>query len=83
MGAGRGTRYRRRADFIRSWPIEGLQEEIVWREVVAGVPPFAGAIENVRHILNYAMTEMVNNAIDHSARLRRTSRRVDAPLAVV
>jgi anti-sigma regulatory factor (Ser/Thr protein kinase) len=66
VGAGRGTRYRRRADFVGSWPIEGLQEEVVWREVVAGVPAFADAIDNVRHILNYALTEMVNNAIDHS-----------------
>jgi hypothetical protein len=65
-GAGRGTRYLRRADFIRTWPIDGLQEENVWREVAAEVAAFSGAAGNVRHILNYAMTEMVNNAIDHS-----------------
>ena len=43
---------------------EGLQEDIVWREVFA--PAVAHLPENVRDIWRYGVTEMVNNAIDHS-----------------
>jgi hypothetical protein len=43
---------------------EGLQEDLVWRRdfqpLVADLP------ENVRDIWHYGVTEMVNNAIDHS-----------------
>jgi anti-sigma regulatory factor (Ser/Thr protein kinase) len=48
----------------RSFPREGLQEDVVWRE------HFASAVvdlpENVRDIWHFAVTEMINNAIDHS-----------------
>lgn len=44
---------------------EGLQEDVVWRRdffpLVADLP------ENVRDIWHYGVTEMVNNAIDHSS----------------
>jgi anti-sigma regulatory factor (Ser/Thr protein kinase) len=46
------------------YPREGLQEDVVWRELVA--PVVAACPENVRNIWHYAATEMINNAIDHS-----------------
>ncbi len=65
-GAGRGTRYVRNADLERRYPLEGLEEDYVWREVSAGLPAIDSAEPNVRSILTYAFTEMLNNAIDHS-----------------
>lgn len=47
-----------------TYPIPGLSEDIVWREVCA--PMVADLPENVRDIWHYGITEMVNNAIDHS-----------------
>ncbi|MCU0834935.1 MAG: DUF4325 domain-containing protein [Chromatiaceae bacterium] len=46
------------------FPREGLEEDVVWREVVA--PHVADLPENVRNIWHYGATEMINNAIDHS-----------------
>ena len=48
----------------RSYPRVGLQEDVVWRELV--VPRVAGLPENVRNIWHFGATEMINNAIDHS-----------------
>lgn len=42
-----------------------LQEDVVWRQHVA--PILAGVPANVFDICHYGITEMVNNAIDHSA----------------
>ncbi|MBA3364065.1 MAG: DUF4325 domain-containing protein, partial [Actinobacteria bacterium] len=66
MGAGRGSRYVRNADLEHRYALEGLQEDHVWREVSAALPAIDGAEPNVRSILTYAFTEMLNNAIDHS-----------------
>ena len=66
VGAGRGSRYVRNADLERRYALEGLQEDHVWREVSAALPAIGGAERNVRSILTYAFTEMLNNAIDHS-----------------
>jgi hypothetical protein len=52
------------AEAERTYPREGLQEDLVWRELVA--PVVARFPENVRDIWHYATTEMINNAIDHS-----------------
>jgi anti-sigma regulatory factor (Ser/Thr protein kinase) len=52
------------AEVSRRYPREGLQEDLVWRELVA--PVVAGLPENVRDVWHYAATEMINNAIDHS-----------------
>lgn len=49
---------------VHSYPREGLREDVVWQEVFA--PAVAGLPENVRDIWRYGVTEMVNNAIDHS-----------------
>ena len=48
----------------RRYPREGLQEDLVWRELIA--PVVARLAQNVRDIWHYAATEMINNAIDHS-----------------
>lgn len=49
---------------VRRYEREGLREDIVWREVFAPVVDVLP--ENVRDIWHYGVTEMVNNAIDHS-----------------
>ncbi len=66
QGGGRGTRYLRAVRFARRYPLAGLEEHLVWQEILAAVPEVSGASENVRSILGYAFTEMLNNAIDHS-----------------
>ncbi len=48
----------------RRYPLDGLQEDLVWRELVS--PVVARLSQNVRDIWHYAATEMINNAIDHS-----------------
>lgn len=45
--------------------LQGLQEHLVWRNDIA--PLFSELPENVRQIWQYGVTEMVNNAIDHSS----------------
>jgi hypothetical protein len=52
------------AEVQRRYPREGLQEDLVWRELIA--PVVAQLPDNVRNIWYYASTEMINNAIDHS-----------------
>jgi anti-sigma regulatory factor (Ser/Thr protein kinase) len=52
------------AEVERQYPREGLQEDLVWRELIA--PVVVRLTENVRNIWYYACTEMINNAIDHS-----------------
>jgi anti-sigma regulatory factor (Ser/Thr protein kinase) len=49
----------------RCYPREGLEEDLVWRELIA--PVVARLPQNVRDIWQYGTTEMVNNAIDHSS----------------
>ena len=48
----------------RRYPRDGLQEDVVWRELVS--PVVARLAQNPRDIWHYAATEMINNAIDHS-----------------
>lgn len=49
-----------------SWkfPLSGLREDIVWLENVAS--RLSDLPENVRDMWHYGVTEMINNAIDHS-----------------
>ena len=51
----------------RTYAREGLREDVVWREVFQ--PVVADLAENVVDIWRYGVTEMVNNAIDHSGSL--------------
>ena len=55
------------AEASRRYPREGLQEDLVWRELVS--PVVARFPQNVRDVWHYAATEMINNAIDHSGAL--------------
>lgn len=70
---------------IRSFIRDGLSEDSVWREVFA--PVVADLAENVRDIWRYGVTEMVNNAIDHSGSgqvhvgVRRTALHTEAWVA--
>lgn len=52
------------AEAEQSYPREGLQEDVVWRELIA--PLVAELADNVRNIWHHGSTEMINNAIDHS-----------------
>jgi anti-sigma regulatory factor (Ser/Thr protein kinase) len=52
------------AEAEQTFPQEGLDEYNVWLEVVK--PVVAVLPPNVSHIWQHAVTEMVNNAIDHS-----------------
>lgn len=69
-GVGRGVRYQLAvlASVQQSYERAGLSEDRVWRELVG--PQVADLPANVRDIWHYAVTEMVNNAIDHSGSAR-------------
>ncbi len=65
-GVGRGVRYQLALldDVRQVYERAGLSEDIVWREQIA--PRQTDLPPNVRDIWHYCVTEMVNNAIDHS-----------------
>jgi anti-sigma regulatory factor (Ser/Thr protein kinase) len=68
-GARRSSRYRLKAQRSSSYPLEGLSEHEVWateRVALREIDPDIVETPNLVKILNYAFTEMVNNAIDHS-----------------
>jgi hypothetical protein len=68
-GAGRGGRYRRRAQRQIVYLLQDLREDEVWSEEVFALRQMDLAVfdnPKVRQILNFVFTEMVNNAIDHS-----------------
>lgn len=54
--------YKRQA--VKSFPLEGLEEDLVWSQHFM---PFFSLRPNVLAIVNHGFTEMLNNAIDHSA----------------
>jgi len=64
-GATRGRQYSLVVDsHTRDYDLKGLEEHVVWRDFVrpllGDVPP------NVERIWQYGVTEMLNNAVDHS-----------------
>ncbi|MGH7651817.1 MAG: STAS-like domain-containing protein [Gemmatimonadaceae bacterium] len=64
-GSTRSRRYElSQMEVNRTFALAGLAEHDVWEEFVR--PYFAELRENVRRICQYGVTEMVNNAIDHS-----------------
>ena len=65
-GVGRGVRYQLKplAERRQEYPREGLHEDRVWTEVF--LPALRDLPDNVKDLWRYAVTEMVNNAIDHS-----------------
>jgi anti-sigma regulatory factor (Ser/Thr protein kinase)/biotin operon repressor len=65
-GATRSRKYELiQVEEQRSFPLEGLAEHDVWEEFVR--PYLSTLPDNVRSICQYGVTEMVNNAIDHSS----------------
>jgi len=67
-GRGRATRYRAaQTGFRRRYETESLEEHRVWEDVAQSIPAFATErSRRARDIAVYALTEMVNNAIDHA-----------------
>lgn len=66
IGAGRGRRYRRTLFSETTLETKGLQEDQVWKQLRSNVPELGQLNRNAERIANYAFTEMLNNAIDHS-----------------
>ena len=70
-GKGRASRYEKavspRVEELRfQYPLAGLNEDRVWKELRPQVFRTEGLPDNVERILHYSFTELVNNAIDHS-----------------
>lgn len=66
VGAGRGTRYVRPTLHVQM-PIRGLDEERVWDAISPALLTRFGFTDEARQRAHYAVTEMVNNAIDHAS----------------
>ena len=67
VGRGRATRYSVPTRTVeRRYRTEGLEEDAVWQELSASLPVFATFSSVARSVFAYAVTELVNNAIDHS-----------------
>ncbi len=64
-GAGRSARYHLR-QVRRRFKLQGLEESTAWREVATDIGRIRPLDGEARHSLDYAATEMINNAIDHS-----------------
>jgi anti-sigma regulatory factor (Ser/Thr protein kinase) len=67
-GKGRSVTYRLASSlpFARRYPLAVIAEDRVWNEIARDVEPLAGLSGAARSIFNYAFTEMLNNAIEHS-----------------
>ncbi|MGC1419587.1 MAG: DUF4325 domain-containing protein [Acidimicrobiales bacterium] len=68
-GNRRSTRYHLNAQRATTYPLDGLTEIEVWGSERIALRQFDPDIEEMptfRQVLNFAFTEMVNNAIDHS-----------------
>ncbi|CAD5366408.1 ArsR family transcriptional regulator [Rubrivivax sp. A210] len=65
-GTGAGVRYALAVtgQVQHSYARAGLSEDRVWQQLLA--PLVADLPENVRDVWRYGLTEMVNNAVDHS-----------------
>ncbi|CAM3818687.1 STAS-like domain-containing protein [Roseateles saccharophilus] len=65
-GHGAGVRYalRTTSEVQHSYERAGLSEQRVWQSLLA--PVVADLPENVRDVWHYGLTEMINNAVDHS-----------------
>jgi hypothetical protein len=66
-GTTRSRRYALRVTDSKkfNYYLEGLREDVVWRNDVASL--FSDLPANIRDIWQYGFSEMLNNAIDHSA----------------
>jgi hypothetical protein len=68
-GAGRAVSYRDSGGlpFVRRYPRAVIAEDRVWAEVATACRAVDELPKTARSILQYAFTEMLNNAIEHSA----------------
>ncbi len=68
-GKGRAARYLhfQPAALEYRYPLSGLSEDRVWAELSKKVACLQAITENVSRISGYAITELINNAIDHSS----------------
>ncbi|MGI8942054.1 MAG: STAS-like domain-containing protein [Actinomycetota bacterium] len=65
-GQGRSRSYLRSSFCDQTLATDGLQEDRVWRRLLEGQPEMTRLNDDAIAIANFAFTEMVNNAIDHS-----------------
>jgi anti-sigma regulatory factor (Ser/Thr protein kinase) len=66
-GKGRGAKYRLiSSGHLSTYPTKGLEEDAVWDDLLRCSPDVAALPENARSLFQYALTELVNNAVDHS-----------------
>jgi anti-sigma regulatory factor (Ser/Thr protein kinase) len=68
-GKGPATRYLKSegVPYEKEYPVSGLAEDRVWEELSKNAPLMQVLGNNVQRILTYVVTELVNNAIDHSS----------------
>lgn len=67
-GEGRGSRYvAAEPEWTLRYETAGLAEDRVWVAVAAAVPDIGGLSAPAEAVFHYALTELVNNAIDHSS----------------
>jgi anti-sigma regulatory factor (Ser/Thr protein kinase) len=65
-GRGRAVRYHANIVFHETFETAGLQEHLVWRQMEESVPAIKILPPEAKGVAQYVLTEMVNNAIDHS-----------------
>ena len=68
-GAGRAVSYRASGGlpFVRQYPRAVLAEDRVWAEMARDCSAVSKMPKRARSVLQYAFTEILNNAIEHSA----------------
>ncbi len=64
--ARKGLAARSTPEYRRSFGLEGLQEDAVFAELSLFLDLKAGLLKTSYKVFNYAFTEMLNNAIEHS-----------------
>ena len=67
-GKARASRYRSAGSLplVRHFPRAVIAEDRVWQEIASTHPAIGGLSKPARAVFQYAFTEMLNNAIDHS-----------------
>jgi anti-sigma regulatory factor (Ser/Thr protein kinase) len=68
-GRGRAAKYRRAGSLpvVRRYPRAVIAEDRVWQELASAHPAIGRLSPDARSVFQYAFTEMLNNAIEHSA----------------
>lgn len=84
-GRGPATRWSRLIDASLTWPLDGAAEDEIWRQIRDTQSDLLeGATDAATRSLAYGITEMVNNAIDHSegTQVRVSLRRLQDELTI-